>query len=167
MGSEMCIRDRVGRPPAPPPYPPQPPPAPWQPWPPALPSANAHYALSAASASAAFDPFGYECKGIVFQTLANGDVRCSLRTTSDLVVYTPEQQALEIANAASTAILGDYVFSYLAPPPPPWEPIGGACVEFYGTEYADLEPTGTVDLTMPPSDRVMVATSFEQPAECC
>jgi len=108
------------------------------------------------------DPYGYECKGVVFWTDTDGGEHCALKSTNELVVYEPG----DTVPAAEGVHAGSYVFSYASPPPPPFLPIGGACVEYFGTEYADLDPVGQVALAIPPTDRITHALSFERKCSC-
>ena len=164
-------------PPTPPPrpgYPPAPPPTPWAPMPPMGPAGsqlqdnypNPTYSFpqpKGAAASAGTSPTSppspglpgaYECHGIVFKRDAlTGNTRCYLKTTEHLTIYNPS----DVPALVHPRIAGDLVFAYSAPPPPPLEPQGAACQEYYPTAYAELGEPGVMDPEMGMS---VIATDF-------
>ena len=174
--------------PSPPPRPgdpPAPPPTPWAPLPPMGPVGSqivSNYPdpvysfpqPQGAAASAGTEPVSppspasppglpgaYECHGVVFKAdPVTGNTRCYLKTTEHLAIYPPA----EVPSLSFPRIAGDYVFAYAAPPPPPLEPQGAACQEYYPTAYAELGEPGVMDPEMGMS---VIAADFLTPWGCC
>ena len=80
---------------------------------------------------------------------------CFMKSSDRLQLYTEEDVKNNVVVAPG--IVGDFVFTYNAPPPPPHEPTGGSCYRYVHTPYADLGNAGYTDPNM---GMTVVATDF-------